>query len=206
MSIENTQDPDSMELTGLLLLATGDTDAVIGAQERAGQAQLVHSDRLPTDLHGDRADFEAVGFALGEPDPSDPMFAPATLPAGWKREGSDHAMWSYIVDQLGRRRVGVFYKAAFYDRSAHMALTTVYGYVGDCAYDNKPIVLDEEWATREAVHEACLARAKYAEEHVEQWKGIADRRGEDEMSRKYIAEYTADRDKYEALANQYAAE
>lgn len=204
MSIENTQDPSSMNLTSMLLLATGDTDAVIGAQERAGQAQLVHSDRLPTELHSPREEFEAVGFALGEPDPHDPMFAPATLPAGWKREGSDHAMWSYVVDELGRRRASIFYKAAFYDRSAHMALDTVYKYVGDCAYDNKPIVLDEKWATREAVRDACLARAKYAEEHIEQWKGIADRRGEDEMNAKYIAEYTAERDKYEALAKQYA--
>lgn len=206
MSIENTQDPSSIELTGMLLLATGDTGAVIGAQERAGQAQLVHSDRLPTDIHGDRADFEAIGFTFGEPDDRDPMFAPATLPEGWKREGSDHAMWSYIVDQLGRRRASIFYKAAFYDRSAHMSLTTVYGYVGDCAYDNKPIVTDEEWATREAVHDACLAHAKYAEEHLQQWRGIAEQRGADEMNRKYIAEYTAERDKYEALAKPYAAE
>lgn len=203
MSIENTQDPSSMELTALLLLATGDTDAVIGAQERAGQAQLVHSDRLPTELHSPREDFEALGFTFGDPDPHDPMFAPATLPDGWKREGSDHAMWSYIVDQHGRRRASIFYKANFYDRSAHMSLTTVYGYVGECAYGNKPIVTDDEWATREAVRDACLARAKSAEESIESWQNIADRRGEDEMSRRYVAEYTAERDKYEALAAQY---
>jgi hypothetical protein len=206
VSIENTQDPSSVELTSMLLVATGDTDAVIGAQERAGQKQLVHSDRLPTELHSPREEFEAVGFVLGEPDPRDPMFAPATLPNGWKREGSDHAMWSYIVDELGRRRVSIFYKAAFYDRSAHMGLVTVYGYIGECAYANKPIVTDDKWATREAVHDACLARAKYAEEHIEQWQGIAERRRADEMSRKYIDRYTAERDKYEALAKQCAAE
>lgn len=206
MSIENTQDPGSVEMTGMLMLATGDASAVIEAQERAGQAQVVHSDRLPTDLHSPREEFEAVGFTFGEPDSHDPMFAPATLPDGWKREGSDHAMWSYIVDQLGRRRASIFYKAAFYDRSAHMGLVTVYGYVGECAYANKPITTDDQWATREAVRDACLARAKYAEEHIQQWQDIAERRSEDEMSRKYIAEYTAERDKYEALAQQYATE
>ena len=204
MSIENTQNPASMNLTSMLLLATGDPDAVIGAQERAGQAQLVHSDRLPTELHSKREDFEAVGFTFGDPDPGDPLFMPATLPEGWRKEGSDHDMWSYIVDQYGRRRASIFYKAAFYDRSAHVGLVTVDGYVGDCVYADKPIVTDGKWATREAVHEACLARAKYAEEHIEQWQGIAERRGEDEMNRKYIDQYTAERDKYEALATQYA--
>jgi hypothetical protein len=205
VSIENTQSAASAALTGMLLLATGDTDAVIGAQERAGQRQLVHSDRLPTDLHTPREEFEALGFTFGEPDEHDPMFAPATLPEGWKREGSDHAMWSYIVDEHGRRRVSIFYKAAWYDRSAHMGLASVYGYVGECAYDNKPLTTDDTWATREAVHAACLARAKYAEEHIEQWQSIADRHGEDETSKKYVAEYTAERDKYQALAEQYTA-
>ena len=207
MSIENTQDPASRELTTLLMLATGDTDAVIGAQERAGQSQLVHSDRLPTDIHGNGlADFEAVGFTFGEPDSGDPLFMPATLPDGWRKEASDHDMWSYIVDGLGRRRVGVFYKAAFYDRKAHMSLVSLSRYVSGCVYDDKPIVLDDTWATREAVHETCLAHAKQAEERVETWQGIAGRDGEDEMHRTYIAEYTAERDKYEALARQYAAE
>lgn len=200
MTIENTQDPASRHLTALLLLATGDTDAVIGAQEKAGQRQVVHSESLPTNFHSPRADFEALGFTLGQPDPRDPLFAPATLPDGWTRQGSDHAMWSYIVDPQGRRRVSIFYKAAFYDRDAFMSLNTVYGYLAECAHAGTPVVTDDTWATRTAVREAALAHAKAAEESVDTWgHGEAD-----ETSRKYVAKYTAELKKWTALANEYA--
>lgn len=200
MSIENTQDPASMQLTSMLLLATGDTDAIIGAQEKAGQRQVVHSQSLPTALHSPREDFEALGFTFGAPDPHDPLFAPATLPDGWKREGSDHAMWSYIVDQSGRRRASIFYKAAFYDRDAFVSLNTVYGYLSECVHTGTPIVTDDSWATRAAVREAALVHAKRAEESVETW-GYG---GEDETSRKYVAKYTAELEKWAALAAEYA--
>lgn len=207
--IENTQSPASRDLTAMLLVATGDTEAVIGAQERAGQIQLVHSDRLPTDLNGDdQADFEALGFTLGDPDPDDLLFRPATLPDGWRKEPSDHDMWSYVVDQLGRRRVGVFYKAAFYDRNAHMNLVSLDGYVSDCQYHDRDIVTDETWATPAAITGACRRHAQRAQEHVDEWTRIAEDRGAQwrETSAKYIAQYTSERDAYKALAARYEAE
>lgn len=200
MDIENTQNPASMDLTAMLLVATGDTEAIIGNQERAGQRQVVQSQSLPTNLHSPREEFEALGFTFGEPDRHDPLFAPATLPEGWTREGSDHAMWSYIVDPEGRRRASIFYKAAFYDRDAFISLTTVYGYLGECDRNGTPIVTDDAWATRAAVREAALAHAKTAEEAVEQWS----RGGSDEMSRKYIDQYAAEMEKWAALAAEYA--
>jgi hypothetical protein len=201
--IENTSSPASLDLTAMLLLATGDTTAVIEAQEKTGQTQLVHSDRLPAELGSPRNEFEALGFAFGDPDPRDPMFAPATLPAGWTKQGSDHDMWSYVVDQLGRRRVGVFYKAAFYDRKADMHIVGLSAYVSECVYEGRDIVTDEVWATRQAVAEAARGRAAQAQERVNDWTRIAERNGADATSAKYIAEYTAERDKYTALAARY---
>mgnify|MGYP000981072513 CR=1 FL=1 len=93
----------------------------IEEQEAAGQSQLVTSDRLPVRAGGDEQ-YLALGFTFGNPDPDDRLFRPATLPPGWKREASDHSMWSYLVDEHGRRRVAIFYKAAFYDRDAFMNL------------------------------------------------------------------------------------
>lgn len=58
------------------------------------------------------------GFKLGKTDPNDKMFRTVTLPAGWKRRGSSHSMWSYIDDDKGRERISIFYKAAFYDRES----------------------------------------------------------------------------------------
>jgi len=98
---------------------------MIEASEAAGQASLVASESLPSDIH-DRATFEALGFKFGAPYPDDKMFLPATLPAGWSKRPTDHAMWSDIIDERGRVRAGVFYKAAFYDRRAHMGLRPRY--------------------------------------------------------------------------------
>lgn len=134
-----------------LLGAMGDTDRYIGEMERAGQAQLVHSDRLPVDLNGSNEDdFLAAGFTFGDPDPGDNLFRSATLPEGWKREGSDHSMWSYIVDQNGRRRVSVFYKAAFYDRRAFMSLVTPLSDLSDLYYGEIKELPVDGWTTREA--------------------------------------------------------
>jgi len=93
----------------------------IEEMEAAGQAQLVNSAMIPTKLIGcTEGDLIGIGFTLGPPDATDPLFRPAGLPAGWSREASDHDMWSYLVDETGTRRFGMFYKAAFYDRSAHL--------------------------------------------------------------------------------------
>lgn len=113
------QDP----MRGLLMGLPG----AIEASERRGQQELVASESLPTDTRGDDAAFLALGFTFGEPDADDPIFRPATLPTGWKREASDHSMWSHIVDERGIRRASIFYKAAFYDRSAAMHLANVAG-------------------------------------------------------------------------------
>lgn len=104
-------------------LGTGDVSQAIEEQERAGQSELLNSTTLPTE--GPTEELEALGFTFGATVPGDDMFREATLPAGWSREGSDHAMWSYICDERAIRRVAIFYKAAFYDRSAFMRVCHV---------------------------------------------------------------------------------
>lgn len=58
---------------------------------------------------------EIVGMVDG-----DPFFMNVRLPEGWQKERTDHSMWTKLVDNRGRTRSTFFYKAAFYDRSAHM--------------------------------------------------------------------------------------
>lgn len=144
--IENTSDRDPLlHLAG----SFGDSDRYITEMESAGQRQLVNSTMLPTEVtHGDLAEW---GFVLGPVDPADSMFREVTLPEGWKKIGSDHAMWSYIHDGLGRERVSIFYKAAWYDRSAHCAVVTPHGYAYKLLYSDEQMVLDDTWATREAM-------------------------------------------------------
>lgn len=141
----------------------------IEGMEAAGQRQLVDSCDLPT-KGSDDPEFLRLGFTFGEPHQDDPMFRPATLPEGWKKQGTDHAMHSKIVDTLGRERVGVFYKAAFYDRRADMRLTTVAGYVMHLLYNDEKPILDDEWATAEAVIEAARGEIKREQESLALWQ------------------------------------
>lgn len=110
---DNSKLPPEVHLIDALTVGMSNA---IELSEAAGQSQMVESEVIPTD--GADALTE-LGFKLGEVIQDDPIFRACELPEGWRREGSDHSMWSYIVDENGFRRVAVFYKAAFYDRSAH---------------------------------------------------------------------------------------
>ena len=94
----------------------------IEAQERAGQRALVSSSDMPKELRPSREAFEKLGFTFGED--VDRFFVSAALPAGWTRAATSHAMHSDILDAQGRQRVGVFYKAAPYDRRADAHLVS----------------------------------------------------------------------------------
>lgn len=153
--IENTAGRDPLlHLAGGL----GGASRYISEMESAGQQQFVHSDRLPTECPDDD-DLRALGFELGDPDPADPLFRPATLPAGWRREASDHPMGSHILDANGRKRVEIFYKAAFYDRRADMRLRTIWNEVTTLLWGSDPaaVPIVDEWTTREGWIEALSA-------------------------------------------------
>lgn len=202
-SIRNTTEDWKDPAEQMLMLAVGmsnhgDPSEYIDAQERSGQRQLVNSDRLPTKVVNDEGGDEpylALGFTFGEPDPDDRLFRPATLPAGWRREAMDHAMGSRIVDEYGRERVSIFYKAAFYDRDANMYLTSHFGYLSSCLYYDRTPVLDAVWLT------ADMARAELAKmaAELEERATEADGFGGDRWTER-AAEHRAEAAKARALA------
>jgi hypothetical protein len=98
----------------------------IAKQEACGQRELVNSEQLPRDglLGTNRASWEALGLKIDKTG-HDPLFCRVELPAGWKKVATDHAMWSHLVDDHGRVRGKIFYKAAFYDRSAFLSLVVL---------------------------------------------------------------------------------
>lgn len=111
----------------LSALARGDMDNFlvaatpggIEAQEAAGQAMLCAAAQLPKEMHGcTREQLEAIGFKFGAD--VDNLFVSCTLPPGWKKQATDHSMHSNLLDDKGRVRAGIFYKAAFYDRRADL--------------------------------------------------------------------------------------
>lgn len=189
-------DPNHNPDATLLLIAEamgpGGGGAVIERQEKRGQQALVHSELLPAELRDDQADFEALGFVFGDVEADDPMFRRVTLPDGWSRQASDHAMWSYIVDGLGRRRVGMFYKAAFYDRQANARVISLGEYLQQCVWEDLVPVLDDEWATAAEVLRIAEERMREREEKAVWWEGHG--RGE------RAAESRLERDAYARIA------
>jgi hypothetical protein len=94
----------------------------IEAQEAAGQVTFCASAILPKDCPRDK--LEALGVKFGKD--HDDIFVCVILPAGWKKQATDHSMHSDLLDGKGRKRGSIFYKAAFYDRSARMHLVPRY--------------------------------------------------------------------------------
>jgi hypothetical protein len=103
----------------------------IELQEKRGQQEVVSMDILPKrvmdNIYPDPVkvyamlDIEVTGEA-------DNLFYTVKLPAGWRKEAADHDMHSFVLDAYGRKRIHIFYKAAFYDRVAHATIERRFGY------------------------------------------------------------------------------
>lgn len=107
------------DMENLLIAAT---PGGIEAQERQGQRTFVQSSKLPKKCIGCAWEqIERVGVVRG--DDVDDLFVRVQLPAGWRVEPTEHSMWSKLLDERGRERASMFYKAAFHDRAAHISLS-----------------------------------------------------------------------------------
>lgn len=106
-----------------------------------GQTELVNTSILPTDgLGGKEAElWKKIGVLLGNKVAGDPMFMNVTLPSGWSKRSTDHSMWTDLIDDKGRKRASIFYKAAFYDRSARISIARRFSISRD--YDRKDVIL-----------------------------------------------------------------
>jgi hypothetical protein len=125
------QDVQENPILGLVP-AIGEGGSGIIAQEAQGQRSFVGSDTLPTDMrrhsgYNTMEILEAAGVKFLGVVEGDKMFQCVELPQGWKKMATDHFLWSNLVDDKGRVRAAIFYKAAFYDRSAHISLSCRFG-------------------------------------------------------------------------------
>lgn len=124
----------------------------IEAQESAGQVMTNLQQTLPIDLNGTctRADLESLGFVFGEP--QDELFVYCQFPAGWRKQASEASRHSYLLDDKGRKRGSIFYKAAFYDRRADMALLRRYAVTLFNACDERGNAVDESQSPATHAH------------------------------------------------------
>jgi hypothetical protein len=96
----------------------------IAAQELDGQNEVLSRDILPRKLTPGRDAFEKAGFVFGKF--VDGLFVHATLPEGWIKQATDDPVHTDILDRAGRRRGGIFYRAAFYNMDASTFLMRRY--------------------------------------------------------------------------------
>lgn len=119
MKIKNTAESPNPEW-----LFGGNPNA-IERQEEDGQKQLVESSQLPrkAGYHEDSKNLlEKLGCKIiGESD-GDDLFYDVELPKGWKKQSTDHPMWSELINEKNDVVAQIFYKAAFYDRDAFIRL------------------------------------------------------------------------------------
>jgi len=114
------------------------TPGGIIAQEAAGQRMLVENGALlPKDFGRYNPPTReqvtaATGIVFGED--HDDLFVKVTLPKGWCIVPTDHNMWTTLLDEQGGQRASIFYKAAFYDRNAHISFNQ--RYVSMVKYDD----------------------------------------------------------------------
>lgn len=174
-----TNTTDQNPLLTMLDMMSGPN--AVERQEASGQRELVQSDVLPTDgLGSNRAAFEQMGIVIGNPVKGDAIFTHVSLPPGWSKRATDHSMWSDLVDDKGRARARVFYKAAFYDRSARITperrfhierdydrkdyRTAVVFRVKDCGtytFTTEPrSVAEDDWTAFDAAETAAVAECK----------------------------------------------
>jgi hypothetical protein len=114
---------DSMMELFLESLLTGDVSGAIVNQEKRGQLQQEGAETLPRKCP--RQNLEQLGFVFGED--ADDLFVYVTFPEGWKKQRTNHSMWTDLLDDKNRKRGSIFYKAACYDRDAFMHLSRRYG-------------------------------------------------------------------------------
>ena len=120
-----TKTDDFASGLGVMIDALGQSNpsAAIERQEARGQQSFVASETLPTDMSPeDKQALDAAGVEFLGVVEDDPIFQYAKLPEGWEKRRTDHSMWSDLVDSDGEVVARIFYKAAFYDRSAHLYL------------------------------------------------------------------------------------
>lgn len=80
--------------------------------------------------------WRAMGFEFGAP--VDKLFRQVRFPQGWKRQSTDHAMYSDFVDTAGRKRIQMFHKSSFCDRDAFMHYVRRFTVARD--YSNRDVI------------------------------------------------------------------
>lgn len=113
------------EIIDVLLRMTSGEENVLENIEKEGQKELIRRTMLPKKMHPEKEVWEELGFSFEEIADDDLMYQ-GTLPDGWNIQGTEHHMWTELLDKDQNVRGTIFYKASAYDRKAFMNLKQKY--------------------------------------------------------------------------------
>lgn len=118
----------------------------IEAMEARGAQQLVESDVLPAEgltvfqmpyQERFKGWHERCGIEVIGPVEGDDLFVEVRLPPGWRKDLTGHSMHTKLLDEKGRVRASIFYKAAFYDRRADIRPEPRFRATYEANWDNR---------------------------------------------------------------------
>jgi hypothetical protein len=130
----------------------------------------------------------------------DGVMRPAVLPEGWTLRPTEHSMWNELVDDRGRKRASMFYKAAYYDRKAHLRLECRYvvrsddgrydrgGKIIDSRKYHRSYVLDNETGCRVKEWD-WLPEPQRGADGLRSWRSIREQR---QGAEDWLTEYYPD--------------
>ena len=171
----------------------GGNPGAIEAQEAKGQSELVASSQLPRKcnepFHTNATEqYHKMGIKTFTTSKGDDLFIGVSLPKGWEIKPTDHSMWNNLVDDKGRIRATIFYKAAFYDRESFINFEKRYSHTQEyvdiknresyekyyCVKDNaKEEIIFKTDATKEYLDKnlrnLCI---KYLNTNCPEWENI----------------------------------
>jgi hypothetical protein len=119
----NNMDRDAFLI--LLRAMSGEENVLENFEKERGE-EAARSNYLAKRMKPEKEIWELLGFTFTDI-PGDDVLCQANLPKGWKIVDTEHHMYKDIIDEMGRKRGSMFYKAAIYDKSAHMSLVPRYG-------------------------------------------------------------------------------
>jgi hypothetical protein len=139
--------------------------AFIEDMEAQGQRELTsQTTKLPAEGSTNPV-WKKMGVIFGPLVAGDAVFREVKLPQGWGWKAADadtNTMWNYLVDERGRVRGKMFYKAAFYDRRATIHPVTRY----QCDRESK-IKDDYDCPFREVVKDTATGAVLFMTDWVE---------------------------------------
>ena len=98
---------------------------IVEIVERSAQDVAVSTTLMAKDMNPGREVWESLGFEFADIE-GDDVLCRAKLPEGWTMNATDSQYWTEIRDENGMVRGKMFFKGAYYDRKARMALKQRY--------------------------------------------------------------------------------